>query len=774
MGRLGTAVRHAGTVGILAILLVLALGLAASWNAAASLRSNQQARANAVMDRDTSLAEAAVRTEVHRYLDTLRTVAAAVGSHETLTFDDFATTTAPLRDAGLPGATSLVFVVAAEDSQLEEVQAYWRERGVTRLDLTAKGSGREHLFVVFSRPLDGAPATIPGTDLSQSAEPTAALNESRRSGVPAVSDTYILLRDRSLPVAQQQRSFAIAAPVYGNPTPAGTKTFKGWVVFGLRGQDFVGGVLDAATQGKVDADLWAANGVGQDTRVAFLHRIPGTDLRREVAIPVGNRHWRLVLAADSGRLAGLSGPANTAPLAIGAGGTMLTLLVVVMLWALAGGRARAEARVVSATAGLREAERTARRQVALLNGILDRISDGVGVVDEHGTFLVHNPAAKAILGMDADAAGMDSWQSHYGIFRPDGRTEFPTADLPLVRALDGESTDGIEMVIRNPGRPEGTLLSVSGRPLDVDGRRGAIAVFHDITEVREREGDLTAFAGIVAHDLKNPLTVIAAHAEMAHDALLSSSSALLGNGARDALVAGSRDAGDALVAGSRDAGDTLVAGLRDAGARDAVVAGLRDASASVERVSAGVVRMRRLIDDLLAYTTARDAALKPRPLDLGGLVGEVVAERVNHLAVRPDIYVGPLPWVEADPAMLRQVLDNLIGNALKYVQPGRIPKVDVSAAPAGPGWVRVEVADRGIGVPDADKPHVFESFHRAHTGQSYGGTGLGLAICRRVVDRHGGSITVVDNPGGGSRFSFTLPGAPVALEAPAELAQAYL
>ncbi|MEV4512509.1 ATP-binding protein [Dactylosporangium sp. NPDC049525] len=722
MGRLGRAVRHAGTVGILAMLLVLALGLAASWNAAASLRHNQQARANAVMDRDTSLAEAAVRTEIHRYPDALRTVAAAVGAHETLTFDDFATTTAPLRDAGLPGATSLVFVVPAEDSQLDDVERFWRDRGVTGLDLTAKGSGREHLFVIFSRPLDGAPSTTAGTDLSQSAEPTAALNESRRAGAAAVSDTYVLLRDRALPVTRQQLSFAIAAPVYGNPTAAGTKTFKGWVVFGLRGQNFVGGALDDATQGKVDADLWADNGGGQDTRVAFLHRIAHPDLRREVTIPIANRQWRLTLTADSNRLAGLTGPANTAPLAIGAGGTMLTLLVVCMLWALAGGRARAEARVVAATAELREAERTAHRQVDLLNGILDRISDGVGVVDEQGVFLVHNPAAKAMLGVDADADGVDGWQQHYGIYRPDGLTEFPIEELPLVRALAGESTDRVEMVIRNAARPEGTLLSVSGRPLDVDGRRGAIAVFHDITEVREREGDLTAFAGIVAHDLKNPLTVIAAHAEMAHDAL------------------------EPAVPQSREA---------------------REASASIDRVSAGVVRMRRLIDDLLAYTTARDAALKPQPLDLTALVDEVVAERVNHLAVRPDIYVGPLPWVEADPALLRHVLDNLVGNALKYVQPGRTPKVDVSASPAAPGWVRIEVADRGIGVPDADKPQVFESFHRAHTGQSYGGTGLGLAICRRVIDRHGGSITVVDNPGGGSRFSFTVPGASIPLPAPA-------
>jgi PAS domain S-box-containing protein len=711
-GRLRRAVRQAGSglpAGVLAIGLVLALGLVASWHAAASIRAGQRERAGAVLERDATLSEAAVRTEIQRYLDTLRTVAAAAGSHDTLTFADFAAITAPLRDSDLPGATSLVFVVAADDSQIPAVEQFWRERGVTNLDLHAQGSGREHLFSIFSRPLGGTPSIEAGSDLSQVAEPTAALDESRRSGRPAVSDTYVLLRDRDLPIAQQQLSFVLAAPAYGDPDAAGNQMFKGWVILGLRGQDFVGGVLTRATQGQVDAELWADNGGGQENLVAQLHQGGHPDLRRDMHVQLANRQWRLVVSADSARF---EGSAPMLPLIVGLGGTLLTLLLGAMLWALAGGRGRAEARVVAATAGLREAERTANRQVALLNGILDRISDGVGVIDEHGVFLVHNPAAKTMLGLEADVDGTENWQQAYGIFLPDGTTAFPDDELPLVRALAGESTDRVEMIIRNAGRPDGVLLSVSGRPLDVDGRRGAIAVFHDITEVREREADLTAFAGIVAHDLKNPLAVIGAHAELAHDALPEHP---------------------------------------------------EQAQHSIDRVGAGVVRMRRLIDDLLAYVTARDAALKPGEVDLAALVNEVVEERVNHLPVRPDVYVGPLPKVEADPAMLRHVLDNLVGNALKYVPPGRVPKVDISAQPAAPGWVRVEVADRGIGIPDADKPHVFESFHRAHSGQSYGGTGLGLAICRRIVDRHGGTITVTDNPGGGSRFSFTVPGAlPVA------------
>ena len=174
-----------------------------------------------------------------------------------------------------------------------------------------------------------------------------------------------------------------------------------------------------------------------------------------------------------------------------------------------------------------------------------------------------------------------------------------------------------------------------------------------------------------------------------------------------------------------------------------------------------VDRMAGLIDTLLAYCTARDAPMRVRPVELGPLVAEVVHDRTAHLPGDrvPDIRIGPLPVVRADPAMLRHVLDNLLGNALKYVRPGATPRIDVTAAAAPQGRVRIEVADRGIGIPEADKPDVFETFHRATTAVGYAGTGLGLAICKRIVQRHGGEIGVQDNPGGGTRFFFTLPAA---------------
>jgi signal transduction histidine kinase len=688
--------------GFWAVIGVLIVGLGVSWQAASVLHDSRAAQTTELMDQRMALSRSAVDTEVHRHLDTLRLVAAALGGYEPLTFARFLTATATVADANLRGATTVVFIVPVADGQVAAQQRIWRERGAPALTLHPLGS-REHLFTIFNRPLDGRPPATPGTDASQSAEPTAALNEARRSGIATVSDTYVLLRDRNLPAAQQQFSFILTAPVYG-----ADRAFLGWVLMGLHGKDFIGATLHDVTQGVVDASLWATNGGGQTVRVASLNRQPHPDLFRSATITVANRAWRLDIAASSGHL-----PVSRNAGVVGLGGAVITLLLAGLVWVLATARARAEAKVSRATVDLLAAEREAQRQVALLNGILERISDGVGVVDQDGEFLIQNPAAKILMGRDEEIGGAHAWQEHFGIFHPDGTTPFQAEDLPLVRAMAGESTDDVEVVIRNANHPDGILLSVSSRPLDVDGQRGAISVFHDITAVREREADLRAFAGIVAHDLKNPLAVISAHAQMANDAVAE------------------------LVLEST--------GPNGAHARE-----------SIDHVMGGVIRMRRLIDDLLAYTTARDAPLKVQAVDLYELFLDVVNARVSHLRPRPDIYVGPLPHVSADPVMLRHVVDNLVGNALKYVQPGRIPRIDISAFPAVDGWVRVEVADRGIGIPDEDKPHVFESFHRAHESSEYGGTGLGLAICRRVIDRHGGAITVADNPGGGSRFSFTL------------------
>ncbi|MFG1928606.1 ATP-binding protein [Cryptosporangium sp. NPDC048952] len=240
-------------------------------------------------------------------------------------------------------------------------------------------------------------------------------------------------------------------------------------------------------------------------------------------------------------------------------------------------------------------------------------------------------------------------------------------------------------------------------------------------QLRARETELEAFAAIAAHDLKAPLASVAGHAELLEETL---------------------------------APDT-------------------DGHPYLQRIQAGTARMRRLIDYLLAYASARATPLHPQPVALGTVVADIVEERTAHLTDRrPQLDVGPLPTVVADPVLLRHVMDNVTGNALKYVAHGRTAQVTIGADPDDQGWT-IEVADRGIGISVDDQPHVFGTFRRVRGCEGYAGTGLGLAICERIVHRHGGSIGVRPNPGGGSIFWFTLPrAAPLPGTWPTETAQA--
>ncbi|MDT5039946.1 MAG: hypothetical protein QOE51_931, partial [Actinoplanes sp.] len=301
--------------------------------------------------------------------------------------------------------------------------------------------------------------------------------------------------------------------------------------------------------------------------------------------------------------------------------------------------------------------------------------------------------------------------------RGSGGAAMTVDDIPLLRALAGEQVDGVELTVPLPGGAL-RILRVDARPLHDTGGRvgGAVGSAYEVTAQREREADLQAFAGVVAHDLNAPLAAIAGFLEI-------------------------------LTEDLTDGIDPV------------------SLTATLSRAGNGVQRMRRLIEDLLSYATARDRHLNREPIDLNILVAEVITERTAHLRVgpgaRPDqfphIVAAMLPTVDADKAMTRQLLDNLIGNAIKYTSIGEPAHIEVSAEPDSDGWTRVQIVDRGIGIPTADQPHVFTSFHRAAAHTSYTGTGLGLAICHRVINRHGGTITASDNPGGGTRIQFTLP-----------------
>ena len=170
----------------------------------------------------------------------------------------------------------------------------------------------------------------------------------------------------------------------------------------------------------------------------------------------------------------------------------------------------------------------------------------------------------------------------------------------------------------------------------------------------------------------------------------------------------------------------------------------------------GATRMQRLIDDLLAYARVGTQGKPFERTDCNTVLAQVLSDvqitiRESGAVVSHD----PLPTVVADPSQIAQVLQNLVGNAIKF-RGGEPPRVHVSAEQRGGEWV-FSVRDNGIGIDPQYFDRLFQIFKRLHAESDYPGTGIGLAICKKILERHGGQIWIESAPGKGSAFLFTIP-----------------
>ncbi len=172
----------------------------------------------------------------------------------------------------------------------------------------------------------------------------------------------------------------------------------------------------------------------------------------------------------------------------------------------------------------------------------------------------------------------------------------------------------------------------------------------------------------------------------------------------------------------------------------------------------GTNQMQQIIQDLLAYSRVQTKAHEFDLIDTNRALEQAlrnlqvtIRDRGANVTVE-----GHLPEIFADGIQITQVFQNLIANALKFQRPGATPEIRVSAVREGSDWV-FSVADNGIGIEARHIGRIFMLFQRLHAKGEYEGTGIGLAICKRIVERHGGSIAVRSTPGAGSTFSFTIP-----------------
>jgi signal transduction histidine kinase len=178
----------------------------------------------------------------------------------------------------------------------------------------------------------------------------------------------------------------------------------------------------------------------------------------------------------------------------------------------------------------------------------------------------------------------------------------------------------------------------------------------------------------------------------------------------------------------------------------------------LERMVNAAGRMRTLIDDLLQYSQVSTRVARFVPTDLGRIARDVLVDLDTAISEASGrIELGELPVVDADALQMRQLLQNLIGNALKYRKPGTPSVVIVASRSAQGPRCAITVTDNGIGFKQEYDAKIFKMFERLNSRAQYGGSGIGLAICRRIVERHGGAISATSSLGNGATFTVTLP-----------------
>ena len=393
--------------------------------------------------------------------------------------------------------------------------------------------------------------------------------------------------------------------------------------------------------------------------------------------------------------------------------TFLAALIAILLFLVAAAalawsrertlRHRAEARHRGELAewdrrGTAEITEQAERSAALF----DRMVEGVIVTNAAGRIRLANRAAEAFFGFDGAAVGRT-------LLEATRRHEIAA----IADRLDRETEVlGHEFLLEGAGSARFLQVNALALRDTGGGRDGSLFVFHDVTRLRQLEAMRQEFVANVSHELRTPLSLIKSAAETMLDS-----------------------------------------GVDDPAMRRRFL----------EIIDRHANRLTRLIDDLLLLSTLDSGRvrLELQPIALRAAVQEVVDDfqvRARARRVAIDNTVSGELLVRADPDRLRQVLANLVDNAIKYGRDdGRVALAGTAAA--ADGRVEVSIHDDGPGLPAEAQSRIFERFYRVDKARAreQGGTGLGLAIVKHVVQAHGGEVRVESRTGSGTTFFFTLP-----------------
>jgi len=356
---------------------------------------------------------------------------------------------------------------------------------------------------------------------------------------------------------------------------------------------------------------------------------------------------------------------------------------------------------------LREKIEEVSRERDYLQTILKGMLEGVLVVDERGRILMVNDALQKILSLSSevvDKAPLEAIRN----------TELEEA---IRKAIQEGKNSAFELTFPLSGGKtlEVNVVGISPSPEEIaqEGEKikGAIAVFHDISRLKELEKIRQDFVANVSHELRTPLTTIKGYTET----------------------------------------------LLDGALKEEV------APQFLQVIQKHADRLTKIVEDLLALSKieSKEFYLKWEPISLSGLIDDVsdfVKEAAQKKKISISRSINPFSLkATGDRNYLEQVFINLLDNAVKYTPEGG--EISISAVEKGEREIQVSIQDNGIGIPQEDLSRIFERFYRVDKGRSQelGGTGLGLSIVKHIIQAHGGRVWAESQLGKGSTFCFTLP-----------------
>jgi len=423
---------------------------------------------------------------------------------------------------------------------------------------------------------------------------------------------------------------------------------------------------------------------------------------------------------------------------------------------------RIEDMVKERTRELIRAKDEAEKRAGELDAAIHSIAEGVMIFGPDRRLIRINTIASHILQCFPEMGEVSAEDvSKQCCMRNESGVDIPTESAPVLRAFEGETIINEPVLLCGCDRSS-RYISFSAAPMrSRDGKPiGVVATFRDITRQvnleRQRE-QLLKKVKAYANDLEQSNLTLEkrveertrelskAHAELkAHAAKLEMTNDEL----QDFAFVASHDLQEPLRK-IRVFGDRLKSKSTDSLGPEGLD--------YLTRMQSSAKRMETLLHGLLKYSRV---ATKTNPFKLADLT-VLARHALSDLEVAVEgaearVTIESLPTVPVDKEQMRRVFQNLISNALKYRHNGRLPEIRIHGEVNG-GFCRIFVEDNGIGFDEKYLDRIFKPFQRLHGRSAYEGIGMGLAICRKIVERHGGTITAKSTPGEGSTFIITMP-----------------